>query len=595
MATLLQADNIIKRYGFQEVLSGASFSIAERQKVGVIGRNGAGKSTLMRILVGEEIPDEGAVAHHAELRLGYLKQNEEINPLESALGYLVRTSHKPDWSVSKLASRFALTPELLGKPMGELSSGFRMRVKLTGMLALDPNLILLDEPTNFLDLTTQLLLEDFLRDFKGAFLVVSHDREFLKNTCEETLEIERGRAKLFPGNIETYFEWKEEQAEVVQNENRKIETQQKHLKAFIDRFRFKASKASQAQSKLKQLAKLNKIEIEHPMKSARIRIPVDKIKKGIAVRMDELVIGYPGKVVAGPTTFDIERTKHVAILGDNGQGKTTLMRTLSGHLPQLTGDFRWGADLKLAYYGQSILESMPQKDTVKNYLSRSASAGVTDEEMLRMAGNFLFRDDDLDKQVSVLSGGERARLCLAGMLLSKASTFLLDEPTNHLDFETVEALGGALREYPGTILFVSHNRTFVNLVATMVVVVQEGKIERYNGTYEEYVAALAMKLEAELPKKREVEEVKTDENEEVDPQVAIREQIETERKKVRVNEKNRAKLEQERDRILAEMAMSPTNYSKALNIHLHEVNAGILKSEDEWLDIQRNIEWLNRT
>ncbi|MFH0928335.1 MAG: ABC-F family ATP-binding cassette domain-containing protein [bacterium] len=594
MATLLQADNIIKKYGFQEVLSGASFSIAERQKVGVIGRNGAGKSTLLKILVGEEQADDGAVSRHAELRLGYLKQNEELDLTKTALQYLIETSAKPVWHCAKIASRFGLTPELLNQKLGELSSGFRMRVKLTAMLTLEPNLILLDEPTNFLDLTTQLLMEDFLRDFSGAFLMVSHDRQLLKNTCEQTLEVEKGRCRLYPGNIEQYLAWKEEQVEVVKNINRKVEAEQKHLQAFVDRFKYKASKASQAQSKMKQIARLKTIEIEHPMKSMRIRIPVDKMKKGIAVRLDELVVGYPGKIVAGPTTFDIDRGKHMAILGDNGQGKTTFMRTLSGDLKACSGEYSWGAGLRLAYYGQATLEAMSPSDSVRIYLRRQAGAGILEEEILRMAGNFLFKDDDLDKPVKVLSGGERARLCLAGMLLSKASVFLLDEPTNHLDFESVEALGNALSEYPGTILFVSHNRTFVNLVATQIVIVESGQVVKYSGTYEEYVEDLALKLVRELPKRRE-ERVVIKISEEPEPEdaaVKLRVQIETESKKIKANEKARAKLELERDAILTEMAMAPANFSKTLNIRLHEVKDRISVMEDEWLDLMRNLDWL---
>ncbi|MEI7741722.1 MAG: ABC-F family ATP-binding cassette domain-containing protein [bacterium] len=595
MATLLQADNIIKRYGFQEILSGAAFSIAERQKVGVIGRNGAGKSTLLRILIGEEQADEGVVTRHANLRLGYLKQHEVIDFKESAIGYLVRVSGKPDWGCAKVAARFALTPKMLKRAIGELSSGFRMRVRLAAMLALEPNLILLDEPTNFLDLSTQLLLEEFLSDFKGAFLVVSHDREFLKNTCEQTLEIERGRARLYDGNIEQYLAWKEEQEQVILNENRKVDAERKHLQAFVDRFRFKASKASQAQSKIKMIAKLHKIEIEHPMKAARIRIPVDKIKKGIAVSTDELGVGYPGNTVLEHLTFDIERTKHVAVLADNGAGKTTLLRTLAGQLEKLQGEYKWGTDLKLCYYGQSTLESMSPRDSVHAYLSRHAGDGVLNEEVLRMAGNFLFKDDDLEKTVGVLSGGEKARLCMAGMLLSKATVFLLDEPTNHLDFETVEALGAALRDYPGTIVFVSHNRTFVNLVATMILEIKDGGVRRYSGTYEEYVAYLTMRLDAEIPARRVIEEkTSEDASEEELEEKNIREQTEVERKKLRANEKQRVKLEEERDRILAEMAMSPTQYSKNLNVRLHEIGAEILRLEDEWLEIQRNIEWLSR-
>ncbi len=595
MSTILQVNDVTKRYGPHTVLDRARVSFADGQKVGVIGRNGAGKSTLVRIIVGAEEADAGTVVRHSSLRLGYLEQHAPFREDETAMSFLARYADAEEWRCAKAASRFEMDAALLGRRIAELSEGYRMRVRLTGMLLREPNFLVLDEPTNYLDLRTQMLLEEFLRTFRGGFLVVSHDREFLKNTCAETLEVDRGRLFLYPQGIEEFLAYKEQRAEEIERENRKIDARKRHLQSFVDRFRYKASKASQAQSKLKQIARLTRIEIEHPIRAARIRIPAPKIKKGIAVRCEGLGIGYPDRAVADGITLDVERGRHVAILGDNGQGKTTFLKTLAGMIPATAGSFRWGPDLKVAYYGESVLFRLDPHDKVGAYLARQAAPGVTTEEVLSMAGNFLFGENEVDKALGTLSGGERSRLCLAGLLLSGSTVFLLDEPTNHLDFETVEALGAALGEYPGTILFVSHNRTFVNLIATAIVEVGGGRVRGFSGTYEEYVWALGQEIARIAPKKAE-EEPKKDEAKEAEARSRreIHEELKEQKRKMKKIEERVAAYEDEREAVLAKMALNPTVFSPSLNKRLHELGELIAADEEEWFRVRQAIEWLEK-
>ncbi|HTK04935.1 MAG TPA: ABC-F family ATP-binding cassette domain-containing protein [Candidatus Eisenbacteria bacterium] len=596
MSTVLQVNDVTKRYGPLAVLDRARVSFAPDKKVGVIGRNGAGKSTLVRIIVGDEEPDEGDVMRHPSLRLGYLEQHAPYREDETAMAFLRRYAEKEEWQCAKAASRFEMRPEMLEKRVGELSEGYRMRVRLTGMLLKEPNFLVLDEPTNYLDLRTQMLLEEFLRTFRGGFLVVSHDREFLKNTCEETLEVDRGRLFLYPQGIEEYLAYKEQRAEEIERENRKIDARKRHLQTFVDRFRFKASKASQAQSKLKQIAKLTRIEIEHPIAAARIRIPAPKIKKGIAVKCSALSIGYPGRTVAEGVTLDLERGRHYAVLGDNGQGKTTFLKTLAGIIPPVAGEYRWGADLKVAYYGEHVFRSLDAHDKIGAYLLRHAAPGVTTEEVFQMAGNFLFSQDDFPTLIGTLSGGERSRLCLAGLLLTGSTVFLLDEPTNHLDFETVEALGLALREYPGTILFVSHNRTFVNLIATAIVEVGEGRVRGFAGTYEEYVWALSEEVARVQPagEKREKRKEKSEKTEEARPKREVHEELKEQKKKLKKIEARVAEYEDEKTSVLARMALNPTVFSPTLSKRLHELGELIAADEEEWFRVRQAIEWLEK-
>ncbi len=498
MKVLLQLNDIHKSYGALVILKGATASFAENQKVGVIGRNGAGKSTLCKIITGHEEEDGGTITKSSSLRLSYLEQQDPYSLEETVIEFLRRHSGKEEWECGKIAGRFQLKRGLLETQIGALSGGYRTRVKLASMLLADPNFLILDEPTNFLDLKTLILLEEFLKDYRGGFLIVSHDREFLKKTCEDTLEIENGGCTFYPGSVEEHLIFKEEQKEQAISDNKNVEAKQKQLQAFVDRFRAKASKAAQAKSKMKQIKRMKTIEVGHPLSNVRIKIPPVERKNGFALRCGNLSIGYPEKQVAGGISVEVDQGSHVAVLGDNGQGKTTFLRTIAGDLAVKGGSYSWGYNLKIGYYAQHVFSELSSDMDVYTYLSEKADASVSRQEILNMAGSFLFKGDDVKKKFSVLSGGERARACLAGLLLGKNHALLLDEPTNHLDFETVEVLGRALKSFAGTLFFISHDRTFVNWVATKIVEVKDGSVRLYPGKYEEYVYHLEMIVRAEL-------------------------------------------------------------------------------------------------
>lgn len=590
MSVLLQGEHLAKSYGLQRVLDDVSFSINSGQKIGVIGRNGAGKSTLFKLIVGEEEADRGRLIPHPGLRLGYLEQNDHYYPEERVLSYLERTSQRPSWDCAKMAGQFDLKHDLLTKPIATLSGGYQMRAKLASVLLREPTLLLLDEPTNYLDLRTLLLLERFLQKFNGSTLVISHDREFLKRTCEQTMEIERGKLTSYPGPLEEYLAYKIQQRETIENYNRNIEAQQKHLEAFITRFRAKATKATQAQSKMKQLAKLQTIEIELPLSNAQIQIPQVQEVKGIVLHLNDLAIGYPDRIVADQILFELNRGDHIAILGDNGQGKTTLLKTLAGTLAPQGGSFRWSPSATIGYYAQHLHEQLHPSETIENYLTRLGN-GISREDVLRMAGNFLFHDNDLEKQIRVLSGGEKARLCLAGLLLGRYRVLLLDEPTNHLDVETVEALGRALQTYAGTILFVSHDRTFVQLVATGIIEVQDGRVRRYPGSYEDYVYYLSQSYgnnsdEGVTETTKETATVSKQE---------LYQQIQQRKRQAQQLEKDMNKLEEERRRILEYFLAHPTEYAPGEQKRLHALEERLEHCEQAWLETLEQIETQTKT
>lgn len=559
----------------------ANATISERQKIGVIGRNGAGKSTLFRMIVGAESPDSGTIDIHDIARLGYLEQHDNHDTNQTVLNFLMSTSGKEPWQCAKIAGKFDLKHSLLAEPLKNLSGGYQMRAKLAALLLKDPNVFLLDEPTNYLDVHTQLLLEQFLQSYTGAFLVISHDREFLRRTCNQTMEIERGEIFLYPGTVDEYLEYKTEQVIMKEKYNKKIDREQKHLQAFVDRFRYKESKASQAQSKLKAIGRLKKLDIAGPLASVTIKIPSVEMRKGLACRAEDMAIGYNEKVVARNIHLDIDRGEHAAIVGDNGQGKTTFLKTLAGALPPLAGKFRWGHNTSLAYYAQHVPSQLPMESQVWHHLRLVAPPTVPDEDVLQMAGNFLFTKDALDKKIAVLSGGEKARLCLASLLLSESNTILLDEPTNHLDFETVEALALALVEYPGTVLFISHNRTFVNSVATSVIEVKNGAVSRYADTYENYIHHLEQMVAAETappPEPHNTEQIGTKKNN--------YEKQKQRNKELRKIEEHITELERDRNRLLKKQAKNPTDFSHENYRALGEIISTLEGEEKKWLDMQ---------
>ncbi|MEO0716689.1 MAG: ABC-F family ATP-binding cassette domain-containing protein, partial [Planctomycetota bacterium] len=449
-----------KRYAAQVLLDGASCSLTDDQKVGLIGRNGAGKSTLCRILLGDEELDAGEVVRSKKLRLGYLRQHDPFRDGETGMEFLQRDSQQPDWRCGQVAWRFALGDDMLLRPVRELSGGWQTRVKLAALLLHDPNLLLLDEPTNFLDLRTQILLEHFLRDFKAGVLVVSHDRSFLKKTCNHTLELSRGQLTMFPGDVDAYLENLEERREHDKRLNSATMAKRKQLQQFIASNRANANTASQARSKAKQLERLELVDVAGDEATVHFSFPAVEPRKGPALRTEALTIGYEDRDVATDIGVEIEHGERVGIVGDNGQGKTTFLRTVCESLPAKAGTLKWGFGYQLGVYAQHVYTTLRGDQTVQEYLEYQAVAGTTTQQIKSIAGSFLFSGDLVEKKIKVLSGGERARLVLAGLLLEQHNILVLDEPGNHLDVETVEALANALKRYKGTVVFTSHDRHF---------------------------------------------------------------------------------------------------------------------------------------
>ncbi len=585
MTTLIELRDAVKSYGPQMLLDGANLTLTDEYKVGFIGRNGAGKSTLCKVFLGEEPLDSGEISFHPTLRLGYLHQHDPFEPDETVIAFLMRDSGQPDWKCGEVAGQFELKNEKLIGPIRQLSGGWQTRVKLAALLLHDPNLLVLDEPTNFLDLRTQILLEHFLKDLPLACLIVSHDRSFLKKTCDHTLEISRGELTMFAGDIEKFLINKEERRVHDERYNAAVIAKRRQLQTFIDKNRAGANTASQARNKAKQLARLQTVEIEAAEATVAIRPPVVEPRKGSVLRTSDLKIGYGKNVVAEQINLDLEYGERIAVVGDNGQGKTTFLRTIVNSLPALGGHVKWGYGVKMGTYAQHVYTSLPKDQKVLEYLQGCALPETTNQSILEAAGSFLFRNDHLKKPISVLSGGERARLCLCGLMLGDYTVLVLDEPGNHLDVETVEALAEALRSYQGTIVFTSHDRHFMERVATTVVEVRDSRVVNYSGSYEHYLYRVTREVEDGL-RETAAASPRKEERVEAAAKPAGKERKDR-RKELKSIERRIQKLD-DRKREINELFVTTTNTREAQKLHeeLSTVTAELNELESQWLEMQ---------
>ncbi len=591
--SIINIVNISKRFVHKVLLDNVNLLIEEKSKIGMIGRNGAGKTTLLKILMGIEEPDDGEIILSDDVRIGYLRQQGDFDENEKVIDYLVRITGKESWKCSKIASRFGIDHIKVNYNLGNLSSGYRMRVKLSEMMLYEPNFLILDEPSNFLDLNTLIDLENFLMDYNGGFLIVSHDREFLKTTCEKTIEMENGKITYFPGDIEDYFEYKEEKEYTIKKYNKNIEERKAHLERFVERFRYKATKAKAVQSRIKQIEKLKTIEITHPAKNVKIKLPEVPEKKGFALISDDLVIGYGDNIVAESGRIEIPIGSRVAVLGQNGEGKTTFLRTIAGRLNPISGSYNYSYGIKIAYFGEDTYKNVTANDTVLSYLKKNAKQGLLSQELLTLLGSFLFSGDDVNKDVKVLSGGEMARLSLLSAITQCADVLILDEPTNHLDFETVEALASSLRDYGGTIFFTSHDRTFASLLADTIIEVKDKKLSLYPSNYEAYVYRVRLDAleeeERELKYQENNKEVlskdnssNADEKNSYEERKKIRNKLSKYESLLKKHEKQIEDYKKEEAEILKFFETS-LGYDDEKSRRLMEVKKLIEETENEWL------------
>jgi len=498
---MLTISQVTKSFGARTLFSDVSLQVNRGNRIGLIGPNGAGKSTLFSLILGQDSPDEGIIALQKSARIGYLPQESLPAGKETILelvmfGGSVNSSgakivedldHQREAKAKRILSGLAFRERDFTRPAAEFSGGWIIRAHLARLLVAEPDLLLLDEPTNHLDLQSVGWLQNYLREYTGAIVLVSHDRAFLNAIVRKIIEFDRGKLLHYQGDYEAYLGQRtarrEQQLAAFKNQQREIAK----LQTFIDRFGAKNTKAAQAQSKRKQIERMEKIEAPEPeTASVHFRFPQPARSGARVLELKHVEHAYGELVVYRNLNLTIERGQKTVLVGANGAGKSTLLKLLAGVSPLQKGERTLGYNAELGYYSQHRAEMFDLRRTV--LAEASDIANPPNEQAVRsILGSFLFRGDDVFKPVSVLSGGEKSRLALAKLLLAPPNLLLMDEPTTHLDMPSIEALVAALRQYQGTLLFISHDAYFIRQIATSVFQVQDGLVTLYPGDYDYYL------------------------------------------------------------------------------------------------------------
>ena len=502
---MLTIANISKSYGPRTLFAEVSLNIARTDRLGLVGANGAGKSTLFNIILGKDQPDEGLIEWERGANFGFLPQesapagDETILQIATSGGKL-EPENDDDWDIDytleprakKILAGLGFRESDHEKVAKTFSGGWVMRAHLARLLVSEPTLLLLDEPTNHLDLEALLWFQDYLTRYPGGLVVISHDRAFLNALCTGTIELRAQRLHCYNGNYDDFIlervARKDRQQAMFKNQQREIA----HLQTFVDRFGAKASMASRAKSKEKQIARLEEVAIDEPeddLKKIQFRFPQPP-RSGLKVmKLEHVQQSYGEHVVYKDLNFECERGQRTVLVGPNGAGKSTLLKILAGVIPINGGVREEGGNVITGYFAQNRVDNLNPKLTVlENVMElRTTENGLTEQQARGMLGTFLFRKDDVNKRVSVLSGGEKSRLALVKLMINPPNFLLMDEPTTHLDIMSIDALIAALKTYEGTLYFVSHDVHFIREIAKTVLHVHSGRLTQYAGDYAYYL------------------------------------------------------------------------------------------------------------
>ena len=531
---MISISDLTVSYGSWTLLDHISFHISESDKIGLVGKNGAGKSTVMKLICGEQSPTSGMVDKPAHINIGYLPQIMEHNRgrtvLEEAMTVFdvfkgmekeieeitlqlsertdyesaeysdlitrlndlndhlaVSHSEPPEVQATRILLGLGFRDDELSRRTETFSQGWNMRIELAKILLGAPDVLLLDEPTNHLDIESIEWLEEYLKAFRGSLLLVSHDRKFLDNVTNRTVEIMLGHIYDYKVPYSQYVELRKErmaqQTAAYENQQRMIEKTEE----FINRFRYKPTKSNQVQSRIKALERLDRIEIDVEDKSAmHLRFPSASRTGDVVYKASGLTVGYPQKVVFRDADIEIKRGEKVALVGRNGEGKTTLMRVITGELDPISGESRVGHNVNIGYFAQNQEDILDNSITVFDTLDRVA-VGEIRTKLRDILGAFLFKGEDIDKKVSVLSGGERARLGMAKLMLQSHNVLALDEPTNHMDIRSKDILKSALKAFDGTLIVVSHDRDFLDGLVDKLYEFRDGRVKEHLGSVSEFL------------------------------------------------------------------------------------------------------------
>ena len=581
---MISINNLTVAYGGFTLLNDINFHISESDKIGLVGKNGAGKSTILKLICGIQNPTTGKIAVPNGMKIGYLPQIMEhhrgrtvideamtafadmfsqedelekitvelaertdyesdayqnliirMNEINDRLSYT--RSDNPQVQAERTLMGLGFKYEELSRPTETFSQGWNMRIELAKILISKPDVLLLDEPTNHLDIESIEWLEGYLKDYRGSLVLISHDRKFLDNVTNRTVEIMLGRIHDYKVPYSKYLELRRERMEqqkaAFENQQRMIEKTEE----FIERFRYKPTKSNQVQSRVKQLEKLERIEVDLEDRSAlAVKFPPAPRSGDIAYKAVDMKVGYGTKVVFSDAQIEVRRGEKVALVGRNGEGKTTLMRVIMSELDPMEGESKVGYNVNIGYYAQNQEDILDKEDTVFGTLDRIAVGDIR-LKLRDILGAFLFKGEDIDKKVAVLSGGERARLAMAKLILKPYNLLALDEPTNHMDIRSKDILKQALKAYDGTLIIVSHDRDFLDGLVDKLYEFRDGKVKEHLGGVQDFLERRKLENLSELERHYKVAEEKPVEvvqkKEEAKQEYQAKKYVSKEEKKIR--------------------------------------------------------------
>lgn len=643
---MISINSLTVAYGGFTLLNDINFHISESDKIGLVGKNGAGKTTILKLICGLQTPTSGKISLPQGLNIGYLPQImqhnrgrsvldealtafEHIHELERELeritlqlgergdfeskeyqDIIVRMndindalsysrSDSPEVLARRTLKGLGFRDSELDRPTETFSQGWNMRIELAKILLSSPDVLLLDEPTNHLDIESIEWLEGYLKDYRGSLVLISHDRKFLDNVTNRTVEIMLGRIHDYKVPYSKYLELRRERME---QQRAAFENQQKMIEKteeFIERFRYKPTKSNQVQSRVKALEKLDRIEVDLEDKSAlAVKFPPAPRSGDIVFKATDLKVGYGEKVVFSDANIEIKRGEKVALLGRNGEGKTTLMRVLMRELDPMAGEARTGHNVNIGYYAQNQEDILDKEDTVFGTLDRIAVGDIR-TKLRDILAAFLFKGEDIDKKVAVLSGGERARLAMAKLMLHPYNLLALDEPTNHMDIRSKDILKQALKKYDGTLLIVSHDRDFLDGLVDKLYEFRDGKVKEHLGGVQEFLEKRKIENLKELErtsdkpadKPAELNQKKEDAKQEYQARKFVSKEEKKLRNRLSSLEKQIAELEsklKEIEAILLEPA--PDTDMMGLSNEYFKIQKELDSRTEEWMELQEELE-----
>jgi ATP-binding cassette subfamily F protein 3 len=490
---MLTVAGLSKSFGGRELFDDVSLNVMSGDRIAIVGPNGAGKSTLIKIILGKEEPDAGSVSLIRGTRIGYLPQESEPAGNETVMEITVPHEHEHDGQfvakAKQILASLGFKQTDYDRPAREMSGGWIMRAHLARLLTEEPDLLMLDEPTNHLDLETLIWFQDYLKYYPGAILLISHDREFLNQLCTHIAELRASRIMRYTGNYDQYLEQRAA-AEVTMIATAKSQQREiDRLQLFADRFRAKNTKAAQAQSKLKQIERIKEEMVEvsgSDGPTMGFRFPQPQRSGQRVITLEKIKFGYGDKLIYDGIDLEVERDQRIVLVGPNGAGKSTLLKLLADVLKPQGGVRKLGHNAKHGYFAQHRAAMLNPAHTVYQE-ALDTPQRITEQAVRTVLGSFLFRGDDIYKPVSVLSGGEKSRLALVKLLLDPPNLLLMDEPTTHLDLASVDALIEALKQFKGTLVFISHDVHFIRKLSTHVVRVEAGQLRHFTGGYQYYL------------------------------------------------------------------------------------------------------------